>query len=84
MNTADENASRPNHTGADAGTTATAEILELDAEVLRTYLSELTAWLGELSDREPGHIVDLGSGTGTGAIALARRFPRAEVSAVDL
>ncbi|MCX4768344.1 trans-aconitate 2-methyltransferase [Streptomyces sp. NBC_01285] len=83
MNTADTNAPRPDHTGADAGTAAVAEILELDAEVLRTYLSELTTWLGDLSDREPGRIVDLGSGTGTGAIALAQRFPRAEVSAVD-
>lgn len=69
--------------GPTAGTAAVAEILELDAEVLRTYLSELTTWLGDLSDREPGRIVDLGSGTGTGAIALAQRFPRAEVSAVD-
>ncbi|MHC3814277.1 class I SAM-dependent methyltransferase [Streptomyces sp. DT9] len=61
-----------------------AEILELDAEVLGAYLSALTTWLGELSDREPVRIVDLGSGTGTGAIALARRFPGAEVSAVDV
>lgn len=67
-----------------ATTAAMAEILELDAEVLGTYLSELTTWLGELSDREPVRVVDLGSGTGTGAIALARRFPRAGVSAVDV
>ncbi|MFF1920790.1 class I SAM-dependent methyltransferase [Streptomyces sp. NPDC058221] len=84
MNTADTDVSRPNHTGADAGTAAMAEILELDAEVLHSHLSELTAWLGELSDREPGRIVDLGSGTGTGAVALASRFPRAEVTALDL
>ncbi|MFG2600294.1 class I SAM-dependent methyltransferase [Streptomyces sp. NPDC048462] len=90
MNAADPNTSRPNtsrpahaDTHADDGTAAMAEILELDAEVLSTYLSELTTWLGELSDREPGRIIDLGSGTGTGAIALARRFPRAGVSAVD-
>jgi SAM-dependent methyltransferase len=70
--------------GADAGTVAMAEVLELDAEVLDSCLSELTAWLGELSDREPGHIIDLGSGTGTGAIALARQFPQADVTAVDL
>lgn len=71
------------HAGADAGTVATAELLELDAEVLQSYLSELTAWLGELADRAPGHIVDLGSGTGTGAIALAQRFAQADVTAVD-
>ncbi|MFJ8393267.1 class I SAM-dependent methyltransferase [Streptomyces sp. NPDC094144] len=69
---------------AAATEAAMAEILELDAEVLEAYLSELTTWLGELSDREPVRIVDLGSGTGTGAIALARRFPRAGVSAVDV
>uniref|UniRef100_A0AAU2VIH8 Class I SAM-dependent methyltransferase n=1 Tax=Streptomyces sp. NBC_00008 TaxID=2903610 RepID=A0AAU2VIH8_9ACTN len=69
---------------AAANAAAMAEILELDAEVLGAYLSELTTWLGELSDREPVRIVDLGSGTGTGAIALARRFPRAGVSAVDV
>ncbi|MGJ6967176.1 class I SAM-dependent methyltransferase [Streptosporangium sp. G11] len=65
-------------------TDALAELLELDAEVLQAYLSELTAWLGELADREPRRIVDLGSGPGTGAIALARRFARADVTAVDL
>ncbi|MBO0511055.1 methyltransferase domain-containing protein [Streptomyces beijiangensis] len=61
-----------------------AELLELDAEVLQTCLSELTAWLGELSDPEPARIVDLGSGTGTGTIALARRFGQAGVTAVDI
>ncbi|MGC5344185.1 class I SAM-dependent methyltransferase [Streptomyces sp. DT24] len=72
------------HAGADAGTVAMVEMLELDAEVLGTHLSELTAWLSELTDREPGHIVDLGSGPGTGSLALARRFPRADVTAMDL
>ncbi|MFG1678748.1 class I SAM-dependent methyltransferase [Nonomuraea sp. NPDC049269] len=73
-----------NHAGADADAVAMAELLELDAEVLRAYLSELTDWLGELSDREPGRIVDLGSGTGTGALALARRFTQADITALDL
>lgn len=90
MSTADTDISQPHrdphrdHTDADADAVAMAELLELDAEVLRAHLSDLTGWLGELADREPGHIVDLGSGTGTGAIALARRFARAEVTAVDL
>ncbi|WP_328913114.1 MULTISPECIES: class I SAM-dependent methyltransferase [unclassified Streptomyces] len=70
--------------GADADADPMAEVLDLDAEVLRTYLSELTSWLGGLTDREPRRIVDLGSGTGTGAVALARRFARAEVTAADL
>jgi SAM-dependent methyltransferase len=72
------------HAGADADTVAMAELLELDAEVLRPYLVQLISWLGELSDREPGHIVDLGSGTGTGAIALAQHFTQAAVTALDL
>jgi SAM-dependent methyltransferase len=86
MNTTDTNAFHPhqNHHGADDSTVAMAELLELDAEVLETYLSELTGWLGELTDGDPGRIVDLGSGTGTGAIALARRFARADVTAVDI
>ncbi|MEV5675776.1 MULTISPECIES: class I SAM-dependent methyltransferase [unclassified Streptomyces] len=73
-----------NHAGADAATIAMVDMLELDAEVLGTCVSELTAWLDELTDREPRRIVDLGSGTGTGAIALAHRFARAGVTAVDL
>ncbi len=61
-----------------------AEMLELDAEVLQDYLAELTGWLGELSDGEPRRIIDLGAGPGTGAFALARQFPQAEVTAVDV
>jgi SAM-dependent methyltransferase len=63
---------------------ALGQLLELDAEVLHSYLSELTAWLGQLCDRQPRHIADLGSGTGTGALALAHRFPSASVTAIDL
>lgn len=59
------------------------EMLELDAEVLRDYMSALTGWLGELSDAAPRRIVDLGAGTGTGAFALARQFPNAHVTALD-
>ncbi|MGW0324723.1 methyltransferase domain-containing protein [Nocardia sp. NPDC003183] len=72
------------HAGADADTVAMAELLELDAEVLRSYLTQLINWLGELSDREPVRIVDLGSGTGTGTLALAQRFTHAAVTALDL
>jgi SAM-dependent methyltransferase len=64
---------------------ALAELLDLDAEVLRSYLSEVTAWVRDLAAGRPvGRILDLGSGTGTGALALADRFPGAEVIAVDL
>ncbi|MEV0538191.1 class I SAM-dependent methyltransferase, partial [Kitasatospora sp. NPDC050463] len=72
------------HAGADAGMVAMAELLDLDAVVLGPYLLQLTNWLGELSDREPLRIVDLGSGTGTGALALAQHFTQAAVTALDL
>jgi ubiquinone/menaquinone biosynthesis C-methylase UbiE len=33
---------------------------------------------------EPARILDVGTGTGAGALALARRFPQAEIVGVDL
>lgn len=60
------------------------ELLELDADVLSSYLADLTGWLDELGGAEPiAHVLDLGSGPGTGTIALARRFPRATITAAD-
>lgn len=61
-----------------------AELLELDAEVMNSHLADLTSWLADLAFRVPARILDLGSGPGTGALALARRFPGATVTAVDL
>ncbi len=62
-----------------------AEILDLDAEVLHSYLSEVTTWIHELAaDPLPRRILDLGSGTGTGTFALLERFERADVIAVDV
>ncbi|WP_164251569.1 class I SAM-dependent methyltransferase [Streptomyces sp. S4.7] len=58
-----------------------AEILDLDAEVLAEHTTSITAWLPV--EAAPRHIVDLGSGTGAGTLALLRRFPGAEVTAVD-
>lgn len=62
-----------------------AELLDLDAEVLHSYLAEVTAWIHELAaDPLPRRILDLGSGTGTGTFALLERFERADVIAVDV
>jgi SAM-dependent methyltransferase len=73
------------HSAGGPGDAALADLLDLDAEVLHSYLSEVTAWVHDLAAGRPaGRILDLGSGTGTGALALADRFPGAEVIAVDL
>ena len=72
------------HPAAEADESALAELLDLDAEVLHSYLSELTAWIQELAaGLAPSRILDLGSGTGTGAFALLRRFEGADVIALD-
>src|SRR5687768_11431542 len=59
---------------------------ELEGEVLLGFVTEAAAWLTEL--RGPGapavgRILDLGSGPGVGTCELARRFPDAQVVAVD-
>jgi SAM-dependent methyltransferase len=62
-----------------------AEMLDLDAEVLHSYLSEVIAWVHELAaDLPVRRILDVGTGTGTGALALARRFEAADVTALDV
>jgi SAM-dependent methyltransferase len=66
------------------GSVALAELLDLDGEVLQDYLDEVTAWVQGLTADPPRRILDLGAGTGTGTIALARRFGSAEVTALDV
>jgi ubiquinone/menaquinone biosynthesis C-methylase UbiE len=58
-----------------------ADLLDLDADVHRSYLDGLVDWVADRVD--PRVIVDVGAGTGTGTRALATRFPEAEVIAVD-
>ncbi|MCG0286887.1 trans-aconitate 2-methyltransferase [Streptomyces sp. PSAA01] len=74
-----------NAAGADEwDESAMAELLDLDAEVLHTFLSEATAVLAQLARDEPPHrILDLGSGTGAGTFALLQRFEGAEAIAAD-
>jgi SAM-dependent methyltransferase len=60
-----------------------ADLLDLDAHVLGGYLEELVGWTGDLAPADVRTVVDVGAGTGVGAVALARRFDAAEVVALD-
>lgn len=59
------------------------EMLDLDAEVLHDYHSDVIAWVGREAAGNP-RIVDLGAGSGTGSLALARELPGARITAVDV
>ncbi|MGW6690191.1 class I SAM-dependent methyltransferase [Streptomyces sp. NPDC054961] len=88
------------HDHGPADETALADMLDLDGEVLHDYLTEVTGLLHDLarsgsarSGPDQGHageaspvrrILDVGSGTGTGTLALLRRFEHAEATALDL
>jgi SAM-dependent methyltransferase len=59
------------------------EMLDLDAEVLHAYHTEVIGWVGSLAP-DRAHIIDVGAGTGSGALALAQHLPHATVVAVDV
>lgn len=54
------------------------------AELQREIESRLFESLDYLGDTVPTDILDLGSGPGTGALELRRRWPKARVLAIDL
>src|ERR1700735_5313396 len=61
------------------------DLLDLDAEVLSDHWSAALDWVQSVAAGTPRtRLLDLGAGTGTGAIGLARRFPEAEVVALDV
>lgn len=72
------------HSHAADDFSADIDLLDLDGEVLHAYLSAAVGWVGQVAAGRPVHrILDAGAGTGNGALALAGKFPEAEVIAVD-
>lgn len=67
--------------------TALADLLDLDAEVLGSHLDEIVGWTAEwIVEQDAAHprvLADLGAGTGSGTLALARRFPAADIICID-
>lgn len=59
------------------------EMLDLDAEVLHAFHGDVIGWVGREAPARP-RIADLGAGSGTGSLALARALPDAEITAVDV
>ncbi|HUG51934.1 MAG TPA: class I SAM-dependent methyltransferase [Terrimesophilobacter sp.] len=71
------------HSHKDTDESGLAELLDLDAAIFHSYLDDVIGWAARIAERPPRRVVDLGAGTGTGSLALARRFPAAEVVAID-
>jgi SAM-dependent methyltransferase len=73
------------HQHEDGAADDYGDLLDLDAEVLHDYWSAALRWVRDAADGTPrARVLDLGAGTGTGAIGLAQRFPAADVVAVDV
>ena len=60
-----------------------ADLLDLDAEVLSDYHREVAEWVSA-NLKERARVIDVGAGTGTGTLVLARQLPDAEVIALDV
>lgn len=69
--------------GSEAAHAEQATLLDLDAQLGKDFLTDLTAWVAARATTPPRTIVDLGAGTGTGTLALAHRFSTARIVSVD-
>ncbi|MEV6611096.1 class I SAM-dependent methyltransferase [Kutzneria sp. NPDC051319] len=70
------------HSGDDYDWASLGEMLERNAEVHRDFLDQAMDWLRVQAD-EPARVLDVGSGPGVAACALADAFGDAEVVAAD-
>ena len=77
---------QPQQPADDAEWAAMAAHVELEAEVLISFLTDTSSLLTDLS-RQNGldvrRVIDIGSGPGVGTAVLAEQFPSATVVAVD-
>jgi len=81
----DQRAHQHAHRHSGAAEDDYTDLLELDAEVLRDYWAAALDWVRDTAAGAPRtRLLDLGAGTGTGAIGLAERFGDAEVLALDV
>lgn len=74
---------RPGHGPAPEGDTSMAELLDLDAALGATVLADALDLAAAALGGTPRSVADLGAGTGTGTLALAARFPAAQVHSLD-
>jgi SAM-dependent methyltransferase len=67
----------------EADWAAMAAVAEVEGELFIDFLTEAVQWVEEIRGTPVRRVVDIGSGPGVGTCELARRFPEAEVVAVD-
>ncbi|MBW4095035.1 MAG: class I SAM-dependent methyltransferase [Acidobacteria bacterium] len=78
-------AHEPHTAHRHAGDHDLPELLNLDARVMAPTNAAIMGYVhAQTSGSTVRRILDVGAGTGTGAIALAQQFPQAEVVALDI